>query len=426
VIVPPTSPGGPALFHQKSLDSGALPVSNKRIETSVLHRSGREFPIELTVWRTHHAGRVLVHALIHDVTERKRAEDRFRTIVEAAPDAMVIVDQHGIMVVVNAQTEKMFAYARPELLGQPVEMLMPERFRVRHRQHRGNFFGDPRSRPMGAGMALFGLRKDGQEFPVEIALSPLRVQGEGMLASAVIRDVSERLATEEKLRQADRLAAIAQMVTGLAHESRNALQQSQACLDLLSLKLGDQTDLQQLVQDIQKAQDQVHFLYEEVRRYAAPIRLKRERFDLGQLLDETWTQLRAACPARRTCLQQQSETADLNCELDRQAIGQVLRQVLQNSLSACHDPAEVQAVWSPTEMAGRAALRLALRDNGPGLKPEQRVRIFEPFFTTKTQGTGLGLAIARRIVEAHGGGIVVGENEAPGTEIIITLPRHPQ
>lgn len=156
-----------------------------------LRSDGSEIPVEISLSPLRTPQGTLVTAAIRDVTARRKADAKFRALLDSAPDAMVIVDARGRIVLANAMVERVFGHARESLVGQPVEVLIPERFRARHGGHRDGFFGAPRSRPMGAGLDLYGLRASGEEFPVEISLAPLETE-DGTLVTAAIRDVTER------------------------------------------------------------------------------------------------------------------------------------------------------------------------------------------------------------------------------------------
>ncbi|HEY3498334.1 MAG TPA: PAS domain S-box protein [Polyangiaceae bacterium] len=180
-------------------------------------RNGSEFPIEISLSPLETPEGLLISSAIRDVTERRRAEQKFRTLLETAPDAMIIVDASGRIVLVNAQTERLFGYSRAELLGQSVEKLIPKRHRTQHVHYRTGYASEPKVRSMGSGVELYGLRRDSSEFPVEISLSPLESEG-GALVSAAIRDISERKRVEASARLAsDRLlSAIESIQSGLA------------------------------------------------------------------------------------------------------------------------------------------------------------------------------------------------------------------
>jgi signal transduction histidine kinase len=241
----------------------------------------------------------------------------------------------------------------------------------------------------------------------------------------------------EQALQNERLAGIGQMMTGLAHESGNALARSQSCLEMLAWEVEDRPEALDLIARIQKAQDHLKQLYEEVRGYAAPLKLERDVWELSAIWRQAWGNLALQRQGRDATLQEDIGSVNLHCAVDQFRLEQVFRNVLDNALAACKEPVRIHVRCAATEIAGRPALLVVVCDNGPGLNAEQQQRIFEPFFTTKTKGTGLGMAIAKRIVDAHGGQISVGpdphssdKSDPPepdakpgGAEIRIVLPR---
>jgi len=233
----------------------------------------------------------------------------------------------------------------------------------------------------------------------------------------------ERKRLQGQLLQAERLAAIGRAMTGLAHESRNALQRSQASLDLLAADLGSNPQAMKLIQRIQTAQDDLHRLYEDVREYARPIRLHPSAHRIDELLKRTWDELVVKRIGRDVRLVENVETEELTCPVEPFLIRQVFRNIIDNSLSACADPVTITVTWSDTVLSSQPALRISIHDNGPGVSPEALPRVFEEFFTTKTHGTGLGLAIVKRLVESHGGLLRAESNG--GFEVAMTLPRTP-
>jgi PAS domain S-box-containing protein len=243
---------------------------------------------------------------------------------------------------------------------------------------------------------------------------------------AIGQDITALKLSQERTLQAERLAAIGQMVTGLAHESGNALARIQACLEMLGLEVQDRPAALELLQRVQNAQNHLQQLYDEVRNYAAPLKLEREPWPLDAVWRQAWSNLTVRRQGRTAAVREQARGINLDCPIDPFRMEQVFRNIFENTLAACRDPVEIRVLCTEAallEPAGaRAALHIGVRDNGPGLAPEVRRRLFEPFFTTKTKGTGLGMAIAKRIIEAHGGRIEA-DSAGPGTEIHIYLPR---
>lgn len=199
-------------------------------------KDGSEVPVEISLSPVHTDDGLLVTAAVRDVTERRKAEQKFRGLLESAPDAMVIVDGEGRMVLVNAQTEKLFGYERAELIDQRVELLVPARFRDAHVDHRTEFQREPRKRPMGADLDLYARRKDGTEFPVEISLSPLHTE-EGTLVTAAIRDVTDRKNAQEQILESLREKEV--LLREVHHRVKNNLQVVSSLLSLQADSVDD-------------------------------------------------------------------------------------------------------------------------------------------------------------------------------------------
>jgi signal transduction histidine kinase len=253
----------------------------------------------------------------------------------------------------------------------------------------------------------------------EYILKPVNPE---QLRSSLSRIVRLREA-EERARRAERLATIGEMIAGLAHESRNALQRIQACAETLELEVQDRPEARELVSRILKAEEHLHKLFDEVRTYAAPVQLDLERHSLSSIWREAWALLESQRQGRSVRLVESIGGLDLYCQVDRFRLTQVFRNLLENALAACTDPVEIEVVCRQARSAGAAALEVAVRDNGPGLDAQQQKRIFQPFYTTKPKGTGLGMSIAQRIVEAHGGRIAAQNSPNGGAELVITLPQ---
>jgi len=240
----------------------------------------------------------------------------------------------------------------------------------------------------------------------------------------VLGAVLSRQQMEERTRQTERLAAIGQMVTGLVHESRNALQRSQACLEMLTFEVAGQERAIDLIDRILTAQKHLHHLFEEVRGYAAPISVKRVPCDLRAIWRATWSHLESNRQGKSIHLVEMVTSEHTDCVADPNSLEQVFRNVFDNAIHACPEVGRVTISCELLNVLEVPTYRIRIRDNGPGLSLDQHYRLFEPFFTTKTHGTGLGMPIARRIMQAHGGSITATERFEPGSgaEFVVTLP----
>ena len=395
------------------------------LQLAAARADGTEFPAEISLAKVSTDDETYVCATVRDVSSRVLEQERFRSLLEAAPDAMVIVDEKAEIVLVNRQVVNLFGYEPDELLGRPIETLVPERYREDHHALRDGFLGHPGVRPMGSGRELYAARKDGTEFPVEISLSPLLTEA-GILVSAAVRDITERLRLQ---READRLRD--ELVATVSHELRTPLTSIIGYVELM-------LDLDQ-----DAISGPARRMLEVIERNAnRELRLVNDLLDLSSIDVTTVEEHQRVClgslarstaeGARVTALSKKIEVAvqvppGLYLDGDPQRLAQVVDNLVANAVK--FSPAGSRV----TVAGGREGedLWLEVRDQGTGITQEELPRIFDRLFRSadavrdQVPGAGLGLTIARAIVDAHRGRISATSERGEGTTVRVVLPAAP-
>ncbi len=382
-----------------------------------------------------------MYGVYQDITVRKQAEQaleaaeqRSRSLLESAPDGMMIADDQGRMVRVNTQFVALFGYQKDEIVGQSIEVLLPERYRGKHVGQRKSFFQSPSVRAMGSGMELFAQRKDGSEFPVEISLSPLQTD-EGILVSSSIRDITERKRAEAEIIEARAAAdaanqAKSDFLANMSHEIRTPMN---GIMGMTELALDTELTREQreFLTTIESSADSLLSLINDILDFskieAKKLELDPIDFEIRERIGETLSTLAVRAHSKGLEL-----AFDVDPAVPEHLLGDVhrLRQVLMNLLGNAIKFTErgeiVLRIELVRQQKQRVTLRFSVKDTGIGLSPDKLETIFQPFeqadasTTRKYGGTGLGLAICVRLVEIMGGKMEVESELGGGTTFSFT------
>ena len=370
----------------------------------------------------------------------RAVELRLRAAVESSPSGLLMTDAAGNIVLVNREVERLFGYSREELLGRPVETVIPGRFRTGHTGFRGGFMADPKVRSMGAGRDLYGLRKDGSEVPVEIGLTPVATE-EGMFVLASIVDITarrkaedERRHLEEELQQSQKLEAVGTLAGGIAHDFNNILFAITGYGELIAREGRAAESMREDLAELMKAARRGKELVERILVFSRRQPSQRHALDIGPTVTEAAKLLKATLPP----------SIDLRVSVHPQAphvlgdatsIHQVLMNLGTNAAHAMPGGGLLDISVEPQYLRDHVVRShpglhegwyavLVVRDQGAGIDPAVKDRVFEPFFTTKPKGsgTGLGLSIVHTIMRAHEGVVSLESEPGRGTTVTCFFP----
>jgi len=372
-------------------------------------------------------------AVKEDITARLRLETRFQHVFEAAPNAMIMVDHSGTIVLVNSEADRCFGYEREDLIGQPVEILLPDRYREAHPDLVKNFLTAPTSRKLGGGRDLYGRRCDGTVLTLEIGLSPVETD-DGLFVLCSFIDTSERnrLMTElersnQEMAKAETLATVGKMANMVAHDLRNPLSSVKMSLQILGKRAVTEWSDEELELHSIALEQVGHMerIMQDLLNYSRNIALKPEWIQLDKLIDAVILLTQRQISEKKIQIRTWHQPGLPTLHGDPDKLRQVFSNLIINAVDATVSNGDRAEIAISTHLAlgdDHPYIRVEIEDRGPGIAEEIAEKIFEPFFTTRSKGTGLGLAIVRRIVEAHGGDIHFEKLDGPGARAVVTLP----
>jgi PAS domain S-box-containing protein len=366
-------------------------------------KSGKEFLVQISLSPIESGGETLVTSIIRDVTSQRASEARFRALLESAPDGIVVVDSEGTIVIVNSQTERLFGYTRQELIGQPVEMLVPDSVRATHESYRVHYAADPKLRPMGAGRSLSGRTKSGNEFPVEISLSPL-VTDQGRMVMSIIRDITERRKAEETIQAS--LREKEALLREIHHRVKNNLQVTSSLLRLQAAAVGD-LQTREMFEETENRIRSMALVHEKL--YQSTNLARIDFADYIRSLGELLFRSSAINPANVTLIVSGPETF-LSIEV-AVPCGLIVNELLSNALKHAFPEDRRGEIQVHLDEQPDNWTRVIVRDDGIGLPDE---------FDLNRTGT-LGLQLVHALAQQIDGRITI-ETTKPGVGFLLEFP----
>ena len=390
-------------------------------ETVRLTRDGRHVPVSLAVSPIFDAdGRVVgASAIGRDITESKRvqaalraSEERYRSIIDSAVDAIMVIDSRGQVEAFNAAAQQLFGFSEQELLGHNVNILMPKPYHDEHDRYMGRYLATGEKRIIGIGREVTGRRKDGSTFPLHLSVGEMTIDGEKKF-TGILHDLTARVQLESQLREHAALTRLGEMAAVVAHEVKNPLTGIRGAVQIIGSRLPAGSRDAEVIKEIVSRIDALNDLMKDLLLFARPPQPRMASVDPVPILTTVIGLVRQDPSARGVAIEVDGDSPAIHA--DAELLKLILQNLLLNAVHAVQGKGSIRvAVRASDEMC-----TIAIADTGPGISPEVREKLFTPFFTTKSRGTGLGLSTAKRFMEAQGGSIAIDCAAGGGTTVLI-------
>jgi PAS domain S-box-containing protein len=359
--------------------------------------------------------------MMHDLTKRAdlegalgASEARWRSIVDAAVDGIILIDAHGRIEAFNHAAERLFGYTIEEVLGRNVDMLMPSPYREEHDTYLARYLATGRAKIIGLGREVQGRRKDGTTFPLHLSVGQLTIGGDRKF-TGILHDLSTRVQLERELREKESLAKLGEMAAVIAHEIKNPLAGIRGAIQVFGGRMVQEGANTQILTEIVTRIDSLDQMMKDLLVFARPPKPRPSSIDLVPLV-RTTASLLSTDPALHDVDVEVDGASSVTADPDMLRV--VVQNLLINSAHAMHGKGRIRVAIESVDMT----CQIAFADDGPGIPSDIRDKVFTPFFTTKSRGSGLGLPTVKRLIEAQNGQVAINCPAAGGTTVVIRLP----